>query len=201
LKLFAFFFTETADLIDARTSRVLVALVASMTIGAVVLMSLESGTTNRENRELAGIRAGVRDTILPEKNNSGWSRIVIHSSTDTNLLPSRCHFIVSPKPYPDGMRVRATRHWKNQDRTGHIHVTGHDYADSIGICLIGDYSRRSPETQQFEALVVLVQELQRTCRVDADNVYLRSDLDPGSSLPGRAFPVNLFNSRLIRLGK
>ena len=41
----------TTELIDARTSRVLISLVASMTAGAIILMSLESGTSHHR-REL-----------------------------------------------------------------------------------------------------------------------------------------------------
>jgi len=190
----------TTEVIDARTSRVLISLVASMTAGAILLMSLESGTSH-QRRELAGIRSSVRKSVIHEASGNTWSKIVVHSATGDTSLPAQCHFVISVSADSGKVRISSGENWKTQRRTSHILVSGHDYSDSIGICLMGDFSERSPDTEQFEALVVLVQELQRSCKISADHVYLRSDLDPRSSRPGKAFPVSLFNSRLINLKK
>jgi hypothetical protein len=63
---------------------------------------------------------------------------------------------------------------------------------------MGDYSEQSPDENQFQALISLVRYLQQQCNIDADSVYLRSQLPGEVDLPGRAFPVGRFNSSLFR---
>ena len=63
---------------------------------------------------------------------------------------------------------------------------------------MGDFSTRSPDPDQLETLIALVCELQKQCRIGADSVYLQSELNPKKQLPGKAFPVGLFNARLYR---
>ena len=192
------FIVETFDVIDARTSRVLISLVASMTAGAVILMSLE-GETSRDRRELADIRSNVNRSIMHEPCEGVWSQIVIHSEKTAPDNACRYHFVVTFSPEDNKVRVTPTTNWKQQVRTKHVTVGGQDYHDSIGICLTGDFSERSPDNSLFEALVTLVRGLQKRCRINDDNVYLLSDLDPHSDKPGKAFPINLFNSRLIHI--
>ena len=71
-------------------------------------------------------------------------------------------------------------------------------ADSVGVCLAGDFSRRPPSPEQFELLVLLVLAVQLACNIPADHVYLHSDLDKRTDSPGRAFPVRQFAARLLR---
>jgi hypothetical protein len=171
-----------------------------MTAGAILLMSLESGTSHHRS-DLAGIRSDIRQSVRIQGAEGKWSRIVVHSATDGTALPAKCHFIIDRSPETGNVRITPVENWKQQKATNHIVVPGHDYSDSVGICLMGDFSSRSPDNNQFDALVVLVQELQRSCRISADHVYLRSDLDPRSAKPGKAFPVTLFNSRLVKIKK
>ena len=78
------------------------------------------------------------------------------------------------------------------------HVEGVWKNSSVGVCLIGDFSRTPPKAGQFELLVQLVNALQETCRVPADHVYLLSDIDPRSPSPGAAFPAAKLSRRLLR---
>ncbi len=181
---------------DARVTRVLISLVASMTAGALVLMSLESGTSHPGSNRGAVMRSRARDCIsLPKPDRPRhWKRIVIHSSTDETLVPSLCHFVVSRAPN----RIRATVHWKEQKQTAHLHGDGCRYDDTIGVCIMGDFSGDAPDKALFDSLVVLVRELQASFTIGADSVYLRKELDPASRIPGDRFPTTLFNARLLR---
>lgn len=189
-------FAGTGTLIDARTTKVLGALIASMTIGAFVLMLMEGGAPMRG--ELASVRGAITDRSLTASRS--WRRVVLHASRGGNdSLPKRCHFVVLAAPDANGQWVRPTALWTRQKPGPHVYVPNYDFAaDSIGICLMGDFSQRSPSRDQFQALLRLVNELQRECKISADRVYLHSELNTEVSLPGAAFPVKLFNARLYR---
>jgi len=86
--------------------------------------------------------------------------------------------------------------WRNMIVHG---SDGRDFnADSIGICLVGDFSSSPPSQGQFDRLVQLTRALQRTLRLSADHIYLHSELDARSHSPGDAFPARAFNSSLLR---
>ena len=74
------------------------------------------------------------------------------------------------------------------------------YRNSIGVCLIGDFSRRPPAPGQFTELVELVRRLQAACGdrpLPASTVYLHRQIDPRTDSPGPAFPAQAFESYLI----
>ena len=185
-------------MISVRTTKVLGALLGAMTVGALVLMVMESAPP-RPNR---GDLASAHQKVLPQRwvITHPWRRIVVHSSTGgEDTLPRRCHFVVEADPNSKEQWIRPTELWEKQTPGYHVYVPGHDFnADSIGICIMGDFSSRSPERDQFEAVITLVRELQKQCRIGADSVYLQSELNPEKQLPGKAFPVGLFNAQLYR---
>lgn len=185
-------------MIDARTTKVLGALLFAMTAGALVLMALESEPP-RPDRDHLAIASGTTLDRQDWTVTHPWKRIVIHASTGgRDSLPGRCHFVIDATPLkPHGSIIRPTDLWQRQVPGHHVYVPGHDFnADSIGICLMGDFSRQSPPEAQFEALVGLVRKLQGTCGISADSVYLHSELNPDRPSPGQAFPVGTFNDRL-----
>lgn len=187
-------------MIDARTTKVLGALLVSMTAGALLLMALESEPPRPDRDELAiatGANLDRQDWTITHP----WKRIVIHASRGgRDSLPGRCHFVIDAAPLqPNTGIIRPTDLWQRQVPGHHVYVPGHDFnADSVGICLMGDFSRQSPPDVQFHALVALVRKLQRTCHIPADSVYLHSELNPDKPSPGPAFPVGSFNDRLLQ---
>ncbi|MCD4825878.1 MAG: peptidoglycan recognition protein family protein [Phycisphaerae bacterium] len=185
-------------MIDSRTTKVLGALLVSMTIGSLLLMALESEPPRPSQNSMASIRSAV----LPASFSASrpWRRVVVHSSADPrDQLPQRCHFIVRQTADASGRRVLPTKLWSQQEAGQHVYVPGHDFnADSIGICIIGDFSTRAPSRKQMETLISLVNELQRKLDIPADSVYLQSELNPDRNLPGKAFPVGEFNASLHR---
>jgi len=183
-------------MIDGRTVKVLLSLLVAMTGGALLLMSMDSMPP--QNATSASIIGKVDYTQMGLTHT--WRRIVVHSATDMNdSLPQRCHFIISADANTSGKGVVATDLWTRQVRGYHVMIPGHDFdSDSIGICLIGDFSAKGPGREQFNALVTLVNKLQKRCGIAADCVYINNQLDPSSDQPGKAFPTEMFNRYLLK---
>jgi len=185
----------------SRTIKTLTALVVSLTIGAFALMMLETAPVEAPAQHLAAVEAGnteagkvVRRTAVPLQPIK-WRNIILHgSAAERGDILDRVHFLVA-----DDGAIQPTLLWQRQQSGHHAYVAGRDFnADSIGICLIGDYSRRGPERRQFEAVADLTTTLQRMFRIPADRVYLQSDLERGRPSPGPAFPAARFNEMLLR---
>jgi N-acetyl-anhydromuramyl-L-alanine amidase AmpD len=128
-----------------------------------------------------------------------WQRIVVHASRGgPDVLPQQCHFLIHASPGSSGW-VTATPLWDRQQAGQHIYVAGQNFNDdSIGICLVGDFSTNGPSEEQFAALMALVHELQKRCDIPAECVYLNHELNPESTVPGPAFPSARFNQQLHR---
>jgi hypothetical protein len=189
---------EGERMFSARTGKVLGLLVVAMTVGALLLMLMESEPPRPSQSDLAGVSAAVLDDA--QELSSVWRRIVIHASRGgRDTLPSRCHFIVRSTPDADGRWITPTSLWRQQTPGQHIYVPGKDFnADSIGVCLEGQFDNVPPSRGQFQALVRLVRELQRSCNIPAECVFLRRELHDQPLLPGNAFPVGTFDHSLLR---
>ncbi len=174
---------------------------AAMTVGAIALMVLETAPIRPEIHDLAAVTSpqtvqasAVTNADVPIQPIK-WRNIIVHSSAQQREIARSCHFIVNP----NGQElVQATALWKRQLTGKHIFVPGNFNANSIAICVIGDFSQQAPSSRQFNSLVRLVQQLQRKCNISADHVYLRRDLDSLSDAPGAAFPGNIFTAHLLR---
>jgi hypothetical protein len=189
-------------MVGSRTIKTLSALLAAMTVGAIILLILEpppikpgapsliaQGPTQERNAPV------VTDTSVPLQ--PIWRNIIIHTSAERGVA-ERCHFIVGA----NADSIRGTDCWKRQVEGTHTFVPGWDYnADGIGICVEGDFSRQPPTRAQFEALMWLVRSLQRKFGIMPQSVYLYSQLDFQAHSPGDAFPTNAFTESLIRPAK
>lgn len=190
-------------MVGSRTVKALTALLISMTVGALALMVLETAPATPRAQQLValaapadGVGAVIHQTSVPLQPIK-WRNLIVHSSgaEDAGIVDG-CHFLVEA----DGS-VWPTELWKRQISGHHVYVPGRDFnADSIGVCLMGQYTLSDPRIQkkQFDSLVDLTRSLQQAFRMPADRVYLRSDLDPNSLSPGDGFPAGDFNSRLLR---
>lgn len=181
----------------ARTTRVLVTLLVAMTVGTLLLTALETAPPQRAAAQAAIAR--LQQDAAHWNITRPWKRIVVHASRGgPDRLPENCHFIVHASPTENGL-VSPTPLWTQQQPGRHVNVPGLDLnADSIGICLMGDFSSQGPNAEQMDALMALVHELQQRCKIPADCVYLNSHHNPGSANPGAAFPANEFDRRLYR---
>ena len=175
-----------------------------MTAGAYVLMLMESAPIRPPSRSLAALSTSgpgtgrvVADTDVPLQP-AKWRNIIVHAYEGQPAeMSRRMHFVI--RPDSNGTLVaEGTDLWKRQADGHHIYVPWRDFnADSIGICLIGRFSRRPPTDEQFQLLIDLVRTLQGTFRIPGDQVYLHSDLDGRSVSPGRAFPARTFTEGLL----
>ena len=190
---------------DARTVKTLTFLLAAMTVGAFLVMLMETAPIRPSAEPLAayGTTDGrqTADVIRPRNfplQHAKWQNIVVHTTgAEGRDVARRSHFIISPRN--DGKRaIHATELWHNQMAGNHVYIPDRDFnADSIGICLQGDFAHQPPSATQFQALIDLVRDLQRTCAIEPANVYLHRDLDPRSPSPGRSFPARAFSRNLL----
>ena len=99
----------------------------------------------------------------------------------------------------DGL-VEVTFRWKEQIPGAHVGGTPNNWAnvDGIGICLIGDFSKRAPSQKQMASLTKLVRFLQKRYRISNSKVY-GHNTTPGASgteCPGKYFPMSQFKRSL-----
>ena len=186
----------------SRTVKTLTVLLVAMTLGALALMMLETEPVRPAAQPLAvlspppaGPAQVIYETSVPLQRDA-WRYVVIHAAGSSDApAASQCHLRIEPDG-KGGWKVDATPHWAKQQPS--THVTGFWQNASIGVCLIGDFSRQAPDREQFNLLVDLVNTLQEVCKIPADKVYLYSDLVSRSTSPGEAFPAAKFASRLLR---
>jgi N-acetyl-anhydromuramyl-L-alanine amidase AmpD len=133
-----------------------------------------------------------------------WKYIVIHhSATPTGSAEAfdsahrargminglAYHFVVDngTAGQPDGFIETGAR-WIKQLHGGHCRQQ-HVNEQSIGICLVGDFTRQAPSAQQLEALVVLLRGLMEQFRIPPERVLGHGDIaGEQSECPGERFP-------------
>ncbi|NQU75430.1 MAG: N-acetylmuramoyl-L-alanine amidase, partial [Planctomycetes bacterium] len=154
----------------SRMVKTLMALLGAMTVGAFLLLALET-TPARPNHLMAlaarfrtteADEAGIREifrTNLPIQQWK-WRNIVIHDSICCPAADpvAGSHFVIlgAGSTGHDGT-LQATTLWQQQADGSHLAMTGCDYdASSIGICLVGDFSATPPTREQMANLLGLV---------------------------------------------
>ena len=185
-------------MVETRTLKTLVALLAAMTTGAIVLWLMSGDPI--PPADLAAVTEEVRvDAVVFSTDKAlepaRWRHVIIHAApTRDSNVARRCHFLVT------GAGVEATARWRQQGVGQGVPLVPDSFnTESISICLVGDFSRTPPPAKQFKALVRLTQLLQgEPFSIGAGHVYLRSDLDTDSDAPGLAFPVDRFSIELLR---
>ncbi len=181
----------------SRTIKVLVALVAAMTVGAFALHIMDVKPSPIPWEDLIAREGSDYQTDVQVR---AWKQIFIHSTgTEKPDIVDRVHFIIEADGA--GKMVVPTRLWKTQGIGRHVGVTRNkDYnTDSIGICVRGTFTNSAPSQAQMQALVKLVRTLQQMCDISRDKVLLyRPDLVGGQYSLGKAFPQREFSLSLMR---
>lgn len=194
-------------MLGSRTVKTLTLLLAAMTIGTFALMVLETSPISPAVANPAALFEArpsavpvVFDSLEVRPQSMVWQNIIIHSNVlERRDILRECHFIVDMSDLAKGQNIRPTTLWKRQLTGNHTFVPGYEYnANSIGICIMGDFSRRQPTTQQMQALIALVRALQEGFKINADHVFLTRDLDRRSASPGELFPADYFNDAISR---
>ncbi len=134
----------------------------------------------------------VLDTDVPIKE-LNWRRIVVHSSPQGKSTAS-CHFAVLGGPGANGSLIVSSQLWKTQTC-----AAASDYeADTIAICMIGDFTVKLPSKQQFLALKRLLQDLQKLCRIAPENIRFSQQLDANPAGRADFFVDNLTRRHLFQ---
>jgi hypothetical protein len=185
------------------TIKTLAALVACMTLGAALLLAMETAPARpavplplQSTASLPQMEAVRQVDEQVGLQYVKWRHIVIHDTGRDGLAAADgCHFLIgSPRRLGDG-QVKATPLWNRQADGRHIDVPGANFnTNSIGICLL--LEGQEPTPQQVLALANLVRALQTVCQIPPDRVYLHSDLAQ-EGCPGPSFPAEAFHQSLL----
>jgi len=196
-------------MVESRTIKVLAALLVSMSAGTILLVVLETRPTPLEAptaairqtpptsfEHLDALIAETRLAVQPMR----WNSIIVHAGPAGGARARQCHFLIRPARGDRPAEAIATDLWKDQAEGRHVgpHSRGWNaFANSLGVCLIGDFSGTPPPPEQFSLLVELVRRLQTACGdIPASRVYPYSEIDSRSNSPGRAFPTEAFDQYL-----
>ncbi len=181
----------------SRMVKTLVTLVVAMTVGAITLVLMETDpivpaiTPAVLIESVNDFHTVAIDTVAPLND---WRNIIIHSTTDQGAAVARgSHFIVTP----DG-KARSSELWKRQIIGTHVSRPKKSWNnDSIGICLVGDFSRNTPTASQYKMVVNLTRKLQKEFHVAPDNVYLAAHIGQTRTSPQRGFPAQRWEEALL----
>jgi N-acetyl-anhydromuramyl-L-alanine amidase AmpD len=179
--------------------------------GALALAPVVSAAPASKTSSSSTARS-QRSSSKPAK--AAWRYIVIHHSATSVGNAARFHVEHLHRGMANGLayhfvidngtsgrrdgQVETGSRWTRQLPGGHCHQAWMNER-GIGICLVGDFSRRAPSPRQMSALVSLVNTLRKRYGIPIENVLGHGQC-PGESTqcPGRAFPWAEFKRRLAK---
>ena len=153
---------------------------------------------------------------LPPANvEKNWTAIVIHhSATDkgNSAIFDKWHregnhwegvgydFVIGNGTNSGDGQVEVTFRWREQIAGAHCGGTPGNWAnkDGIGICLVGNFDRKTPTAKQMQSLLKLIRFLQRRYSIPKSRIYGHKTT-PGARVtncPGNKFPMSKLKSML-----
>jgi hypothetical protein len=187
-----------------RTVKTLTVLFLAMTLGTLVLWSMDVDPIRPPGTHLAAVAAAEENPLAviartDRPLSSKWNRIVIHGSSEGPAVAGKCHFVVeAPATGGSPLGVRAGSVWLAQEESAHVPGAGHEWnKGAIGVCIQGDFSSAPPSEEQWQSLLKLVTDLQQRFRIPPSRVYLYRSIAARSDSPGAAFPEREFNDSLV----
>lgn len=172
---------------QARTSRIIISLIASMTIGAIVLMALDNHSLSAGAFSLAGytnlnpIEQVTLNSVIPDKQK--WDFIEVYysgiesgdieeitrfdgltSSEDVNF-----HFLVCNGTGGADGKIQATAKWRKQRAA----LSGQDWFgnnQTIRICVVADGLEFLPTDCQLKRVTGLVEVLARKFNISSQRI-------------------------------
>ena len=197
-------------MLQPRTVKTLVALLAAMTLGTILLISIDAAPIRPPGTHLAAVAAAdemelpvVTQTDVPLRK---WKNIIVHTSVEGADVANRCHFVIDSANASEtstSLPVRSIAPWIQQTNSLHTAKGANDWnTDSIGVCLMGDFSRRRPSPVQWQAMVKLTNDLQKRFKIPAERVYLYRDIGGAKiNSPGSAFSQKEFDDALLTIDR
>jgi len=160
---------------QARTAKVLVALMASMTVGGVVLMMLDNHVPARGAYSLASylrldpIQKVTLDAIQSDR--SGWTGIeVFYSGTSQGNLQEMFsvgrtgyHFLVCNSNGAEDGQIEFTPSWASQKSVAAMNGI-------IRICVIANHDTSPATGSQFKRTSALIDSLTRSFNIAPEKV-------------------------------
>lgn len=180
---------------QTRTIKVWVALLASMTIGASVLLALDGKSPEAGAFSLASYTRleAVQDVLSTKAplNTKSWNRIeVCYSNTiggnieilakDAGLSSGdylNCHFVVCNGAGGDDGLIQATQRWKKQ----YPALPEKDWygnRDTVRVCVIGDGRDCKPTDAQLRRVNTLLDSLCQRCDILPVNIEYPENWKP-----------------------
>ena len=155
-----------------------------------------------------------RGWIPPSRLEKKWAAIIIHHSVtkDGNAaIFDKYHkekrhwagvgydFVIGNGRDSGDGQVEVTFRWDEQKVGAHC-KSSNNWAnrEAVGICLVGDFSRKSPTKRQMQSLAKLVQFLRHRYKIPKRQIY-GHNTTPGAKptkCPGRYFPMARFKAML-----
>ena len=148
-----------------------------------------------------------RDTLTkidrPRVRRGRWKHIVVHHSGDnTNSIKGMEHYHRRVRRMENGLayhfvigngvntgdgKIYVGDRWNRQIRGGHVASTALNEI-AIGICLIGNFDKKTPTLKQRLSLKALVYKLRRRTGIPFNEVRSHRDINPKpTACPGRRF--------------
>ena len=159
-------------------------------------------------------RPSLKLPRIPLYPNSQWSYIVIHHS-DTEKGNARMidrihrkrgftnglgyHFLIDNGTLGRGDgEIEVGPRWTKQIDGAHCDAANMNH-QGIGICLVGDFTKKGPSSAQMESLVSLVEQLRSSYGIPLSHVLRHKDV-PGkrTACPGDDFPWWRLQDRLAQ---
>lgn len=134
-----------------------------------------------------------------------WRYIVLHHSATNEGSPQGMdayhrrvrhmenglayHFVIGNGHGMGNGDVYIGNRWVKQLNGGHLAKENLN-AQCIGICLVGDFTRRNPSSAQMKSLQALVEYLMDACDIPESRVKTHRQIHPGhTACPGQRFPI------------
>lgn len=140
-----------------------------------------------------------------------WSTIVIHHSATHRGSAATFdgfhrgkgwdelgyHFVIgNGSETPDG-HIEIGPRWHKQKHGAHCKTPDQYFNEhGIGICLVGDFTKRPPTTRQMQSLSRLVNYLSYACNIPPERVTTHGQINPKTQCPGRMFSLAAVRSRI-----
>ncbi|MBW8035180.1 MAG: hypothetical protein FVQ79_05980 [Planctomycetes bacterium] len=164
----------------SRMVKVLLSLIVSMTVGAFVLMMLDSQALSEGAFSLAGLYnlSPVAEKIDPNPksaNHRNWERIEVYFSKttiyDLNRLTdannAKMHFVIANADYGTDGIIKSTEKWRKQQTCTSNTRRG---TNIIRICIIGDNNNATPTDCQILRTIELVDALSKKYNINRKKI-------------------------------
>lgn len=142
-----------------------------------------------------------------------WSDIVIHhSATHTGGAKAfdtyhrnvnkwdelGYHFVIGNGTDTGDGQVEVGPRWTKQKHGAHCKTPDNFYNDhGVGICLVGDFSKRGPSSAQLASLTRLLGFLTDRCHIPMARIETHGGVTHKTECPGRYFPLERVKRDLL----